>query len=152
MISSNIDLCKYLKFGHTLGLSEAYSMSQANKIVVKKILKTMSPKYSKIRKKGFRLQKLISESSHWSSYCRKFYLAQLLCNSSKAWLCHAMLYYEHDGKWHQNDTLNAAIMALSYYYLASVRKGLLQAHHDKCCSLVKLLCTYFCYLNLLNHS
>ena len=37
-------------------------------------------------------------------------------------------------------------MFLSYYYLALVRKGLLQAQNDKHCSLVKLLCTYFCYL------
>ena len=40
---------------------------------------------------------------------------------------------------------------LIQYYLAPVRKSLLQAHHDRCCSLVKLLCIYFCYLNLLNH-
>ena len=39
-------------------------------------------------------------------------------------------------------------MVLSYYYLAH-EKGLLQAHHDRFCSLVKLFCTYFCYLNLL---
>ena len=37
-------------------------------------------------------------------------------------------------------------MVLSYYYLALVRKKLLQAHHGRCCSLVKLLCVYFCYL------
>ena len=34
---------------------------------------------------------------------------------------------------------------------APLGKGLLQVHHDKCCSLVKLLCIYFCYFNLLNH-
>ena len=38
---------------------------------------------------------------------------------------------------------NATIMFLSYYYyLALVRKGLLQAHNDKWCSLLKLLCIY----------
>ena len=42
-------------------------------------------------------------------------------------------------------------MFLSYYYLAFVRNGLLQAHNDKCCSLVKLLWIYFCYFILLNH-
>ena len=35
--------------------------------------------------------------------------------------------------------------------LISVWKGLLQAHHNKCSALVKLLCIYFCYLDLLNH-
>ena len=43
---------------------------------------------------------------------------------------------------------------LSYCYLAPLRKGLLQAHHDKCCSLVKLLCIYFAistYLTTANH-
>ena len=43
---------------------------------------------------------------------------------------------------------------LSYCYLAPLRKGLLQAHHDKCCSLVKLLCIYFAistYLTTVNH-
>ena len=44
-----------------------------------------------------------------------------------------------------------AIMVLSYYYLAPVRKALLQAHRDRCCSLVKILCIYFCYFDLLNH-
>ena len=42
-------------------------------------------------------------------------------------------------------------MVLSYYYLAPVRKVLLQAHRDRCCSLVKLLCKYFCHFDLLNH-
>ena len=46
---------------------------------------------------------------------------------------------------------NATIF-LSYYYLVLVGKGLLQAHNDKCCSLVKLLCIDFCYFILLNHS
>ena len=40
---------------------------------------------------------------------------------------------------------------LSYHYLALFGKGLLQAHNDKCCSLGKLLCIYFCYFMLLNH-
>ena len=48
-------------------------------------------------------------------------------------------------------TQNAAIIVLSYYYLSNVRKGLLQAHHDRCCSLVKLLSIYFRYFNLFNH-
>ena len=42
-------------------------------------------------------------------------------------------------------------MFLSYYYLALVRKELLQEHSDKCCSLVKLLCIYFCYFILRDH-
>ena len=45
----------------------------------------------------------------------------------------------------------AAIMVLSYYYLAPVKKVSLQVHRDKCCSLVKLLRIYFCYFDLLNH-
>ena len=43
------------------------------------------------------------------------------------------------------------IMVLSYCYMAHVRKGLLQEHIDRFCSLVKLLNIYYCYLNLLNH-
>ena len=46
---------------------------------------------------------------------------------------------------------NVTIMVLSYYYLANVRKGLLQEHYDRFCTLVKLLSIYFCYSNLLNH-
>ena len=51
----------------------------------------------------------------------------------------------------QNGAYNAAIMVLRYYYLAPVRKGLLQAHHDRCCSAVKLLRMYLCYFSLLNY-
>ena len=40
-------------------------------------------------------------------------------------------------------SLNARIMVLKYYCLEHVREGLLEAHHDRFCSLVKLLCTYF---------
>ena len=39
---------------------------------------------------------------------------------------------------------NDAIMFLTYYYLLLVGKGLLQAHNDKCYSLVELLCICFC--------
>ena len=46
---------------------------------------------------------------------------------------------------------NATIIILSYYYVALVRKGLLQAHNDTYCSLVKLLCIYLCYFLVLNH-
>ena len=51
----------------------------------------------------------------------------------------------------QNRAYNAAIMVLSYCYLAPVRKGLLQAHHDRCCSAVKLLRIHLCYFSLLNY-
>ena len=54
-------------------------------------------------------------------------------------------------KRHQNDASTGALLVLSYYYLAPVRKVLLKAYHDGSCSLVKLLCVYFCYFNLLNH-
>ena len=37
-------------------------------------------------------------------------------------------------------TENGAIMM--HYYLALVRKGLLQAHHYRCCNLAKLLCIF----------
>ena len=51
----------------------------------------------------------------------------------------------------KNGAKNVTIMVLTYYYLLPVGKGLLQAHHDRRCSLVKLLCIYFYYLSLLNH-
>ena len=51
----------------------------------------------------------------------------------------------------KNGAKYVTIMVLSYYYLVPVRKGLLQAHHDGRCSLVKLLCICFYYLSLLNH-
>ena len=54
-------------------------------------------------------------------------------------------------KQRQNDAKIVAIMVLSYSYLAPLRKMLLQAHYDRCCSLVKLLCIYFCYFDLLNN-
>ena len=44
------------------------------------------------------------------------------------------------------------LLVLSYYYLAPVRKVLLQAHRDRCCSLVKLLCIYFCYFEKIEMS
>ena len=65
-----------------------------------------------------------------------------------------MLRYTHednDRKRCQNDAKTAAVMVLSYYYLAPARKVLLQAHYDRCCCLVKLICIYFCYFELLNH-
>ena len=40
-----------------------------------------------------------------------------------ATLCHE----QNDGKRHQNDALTAALLFLSYYYLAHVRKVLLKA-------------------------
>ena len=69
------------------------------------------------------------------------------------WLSNAKLCHEqNDKKWHQNNVSTDALLALSYYYLAPVRKVLLIAHHDRCCSLVKLLSVYFCYFKLLYHS
>ena len=69
---------------------------------------------------------------------------------SWAWLCYGALCHEHhDSKQCQNGAKIAAILFLSYYYL--VAKELLQAHNEKCCSLVKLLCIYFCYCIVLNH-
>ena len=65
-------------------------------------------------------------------------------------LCYT-LHENDDREQHQNDTKTAAIMVLSYYYLAPVRNVLLQAHSDRCCSLDKMLYIYFCYLDLLNH-
>ena len=43
----------------------------------------------------------------------------------------------------QNGAYNAAIMVLSYYYLAPVRKGLLQAHHTDVA--VRLSCYVYIY-------
>ena len=40
---------------------------------------------------------------------------------------------------------------LKYYFIELVGKGLLKAYDDISCSLVKLLCVYFSYFNLLNH-
>ena len=69
----------------------------------------------------------------------------------RAWLCYITLCHEYnDSKRFQNGAQISAIMFLSCYYLAVVRKGLLQARNDKCCSLVKLLCIYFYYFFLLN--
>ena len=60
--------------------------------------------------------------------------------------------HEHnDSKRCQNGAQNAPIIFLSYYYLAIVSKGLLQAHNGKFYSLAKLLCVCFCYFILLNH-
>ena len=42
-------------------------------------------------------------------------------------------------------------MVLSCYYQVPVRKMIMQADHDRCYSLVKLLCICFCYSNQLNH-
>ena len=71
---------------------------------------------------------------------------------SWTWLCYGALSHEHsDIRRCQNGRKNAAMLFLSYYYLALVGKELLQAHNDKCCSLLKLLCIYFCYFILLYH-
>ena len=67
-------------------------------------------------------------------------------------LCYATLSHEDNNrKRRQNDAKTVAIMVLSYYYLAPVRKVLLQAHREEFCSFVKLLCIYFCYFDLLKH-
>ena len=96
---------------------------------------------------------------HWLSeyYKKKERWSFMLAVSNKSnllkWVgsCHARLHHENNNRKRcQNDVQNAAIMVLSYYNLAPVRKGLLQAHRDRCWSLVKLLCIYFCCLNLLN--
>ena len=67
-------------------------------------------------------------------------------------LCCGTVGHEHnDNRWCQKGEQNAAIMFLSYFYLSFVERGLLQGHNDKCCSLVRLLCTHFCYFILLKH-
>ena len=69
-----------------------------------------------------------------------------------SWLCYGTFCHEHnDSKRCQNGAQNAATIFLSYYYLALDGKRLLQALNDKCCSLVKLLCIYFCYFIEFNH-
>ena len=45
---------------------------------------------------------------------------------------------------------------LSQYYFSDIivwhlSEKLFQEHHDRCCSLIKLLCIYFSYFNLLSH-
>ena len=78
-----------------------------------------------------------------------FQITQICFNDSGYATLHSL--EDNDRKRFQNDAKIAAIMVLSYYYLAPVRKVLLQAHRDRCCSLVKLLCIYFCYFDLVNH-
>ena len=51
----------------------------------------------------------------------------------------------------KNDIKTTTIMFSSYYYLALVEKGLLQAHSGKCCSLDRLWCICFCCFILPNH-
>ena len=76
-------------------------------------------------------------------------LTSEIYKKKKKWGAHC--HEQSDSKSCQNDAQNAAIMFLSYCYLALVGKGLLQAHNGKSCGLVKLLCIYFCYFILLNH-
>ena len=51
----------------------------------------------------------------------------------------------------KNGIKTTTIMFSSYYYLALVEKGLLQAHSGKCCSLDRLWCICFCCFILPNH-
>ena len=68
-------------------------------------------------------------------------------------LRYATLWHEHnDSKRCQNNPYTTTILVLHYYYLAPVGKVSFQAHHDRCCSLAKLLCIHFSYFNLPNHS
>ena len=66
-------------------------------------------------------------------------------------LCHNNANIETPNCMTQNHAKAAPIMVLIYYYLIPVRKVSLQAQRDRCCSLVKLLCIYFYYFDLLNH-
>ena len=69
------------------------------------------------------------------------------------WLSYPTLSHEDtDKKQFQNDGKTAPTMLLSYYYVVPVRKVLFQAQRDRSCTLVKLLCIYFCYWDLHNHS
>ena len=79
-----------------------------------------------------------------------FEITQICFNESDHVTLHSVMNIRIK-KWRKNDALNAAIMILRYYYLAPVRKGLVQTHHDRGCGLVTLLCIYFGYFDLLNH-
>ena len=69
-----------------------------------------------------------------------------------SWLCYRTFCHEHnDSKRCQSGAQNAATMFLSCYYLALEGKRLLQALNDNYCSLVTLLCIYFCYFMVFNH-
>ena len=81
-----------------------------------------------------------------------FEITQICFNESDYATALSLSHEDNDTKRRQNDAETAAIMVLSYYYLAPVRNVLLRAHRDRCCSLVKLLYIYiyFCYFDLLN--
>ena len=87
---------------------------------------------------------------HWLSQIYKKKKEEVRCMLKLnllqwVWLCYATLSHEdNDRKWWKSDAKTAAIMVLSYYYVAPVRKVLLQAHHDRYCCLVKLLCICIC--------
>ena len=89
---------------------------------------------------------------YWKKRRRWGSMHAVLSNSYllyQVWLYHARLFHENNDKtrW-QNDAQNATRMIFSYLYVVPVKIGSLQARRDRCCSLVKLLCTYFCYLNV----
>ena len=68
------------------------------------------------------------------------------------WLSYPTLWHEHnDRKRCENNPLTATILVLDYHYLVPVLKVSFQGHSDRRCVLVKLICIYFCYFNLLNH-
>ena len=76
--------------------------------------------------------KVMGKTAIWTTLC--FYLLSPL---------HFPSSHEHsDIRRCQNGGGNAAMLFLSYYYLALVGKELLEPHNDECCSLVKLLCIY----------
>ena len=83
-------------------------------------------------------------------WCMLFQINKICFNKSDYATLHSLMRIMTE-KQRQNDAKIVAIMVLSYSYLAPLRKMLLQAHHDRFCSFVKLLCIYFCYFNLLNH-
>ena len=72
--------------------------------------------------------------------------AQMCFNETDYVTVHSVINVaNNDSKRCQTDAKNATIMFLKYSYLALVGKGLLQAHNDKCCSLVKSLCIFLLF-------
>ena len=115
---------------------------------------------TKIMEKNCYLNNFVFLICHWFSkiYKKKRKIRFYACWFRKpkcalmSWLCYGTFCHEHnDSKRCQNGAQNAATIFLSYYYLALDGKRLLQALNDKCCSLVKLLCIYFCYFIEFNH-
>ena len=51
----------------------------------------------------------------------------------------------------KNEAKHAAINGLKLLLSGTCQKRVITSTPCPCFSLVKLLCTYFCYLNLLNH-